>query len=61
MVFDSPKAGGSRMISDHETPARIADDLLADKTLKSEDQRCQILKGLTRDNPEIRDKAATCS
>ncbi|OYU69242.1 MAG: carboxylesterase [Alphaproteobacteria bacterium PA2] len=60
MVFDSPKAGGSRMITDHETPARIADDLLADKTLKSEDQRCQILKGLTRDNPEIKDKAATC-
>ena len=60
MVFDSPKAGGSRMISDHETPARIADDLLADKSLKSEGQRCQILKGLTRDNPEIRDKAASC-
>ncbi|MEI6440532.1 MAG: carboxylesterase family protein [Alphaproteobacteria bacterium] len=60
MVFDSPKAGGVRMISDHESPTRIADDLLADKTLKSEDQRCQILKGLTRDNPEIKAKAASC-
>ena len=60
MVFDSPKAGGVRMISDHESPTRIADDLLADKTLKSEDQRCQILKGLARDNPEIKAKAASC-
>ena len=61
MVFDSLKGGGVRMISDHESPTRIADDLLADKTLKSDDQRCQILKGLARDNPEIKDKAARCS
>ena len=60
MVFDSPKAGGVRMISDHESPARVADDLLADPSLKSVDQRCQILKGLTRDNPEIKDRMAIC-
>ena len=60
MVFDSPKAGGVRMISDHESPTRIADDLLADKTVKSDDQRCQILKSLARDNPEIKAKAASC-
>lgn len=60
MVFDSAAGGGVRMIADHESPARIAGDLLTDPSLKGDEQRCQILQGLAKDSAEVRAAAGRC-
>lgn len=53
MIFDSPAGGGWRMSSDRETSQRIVADLLADKRVKTQAQRCDILTRVARDNPEL--------
>lgn len=53
MIFDSPAGGGVRMTADRETSQRIVADLLADKRVKTQAQRCDILTRVARDNPEL--------
>ncbi|MDP1632728.1 MAG: carboxylesterase family protein [Caulobacter sp.] len=53
MLLDSPKGGGLRMSADRESGARIVGDLMADPTIKTLAQRCQILVRVIRDNPEL--------
>ena len=53
MFLDSPAGGGMRMSADHETSGRIAAELLLDKRLKKQVQRCAVLTRTIRDNPEM--------
>ncbi|CAN1571900.1 PnbA Carboxylesterase type B [Caulobacteraceae bacterium] len=54
ILFDTEKGGGVRMTADQESGRRIVADLLADTTLKTPAQRCDIFTRLVRDNPELR-------
>jgi len=54
ILLDTEKGGGVRMTADRETGRRIVADLLADTTLKTPAQRCEIFTRLVRDNPELR-------
>jgi para-nitrobenzyl esterase len=54
MLLDSTAGGGVRMTADLESGPRIMKDLLADKTLTSEADRCQIVTRLVKDNPELK-------
>jgi hypothetical protein len=58
ILFDTPAGGGVRMSSDLESGPRIIKDLLADTSLKSEADRCQIVTRLVKDNPELKPEAA---
>jgi para-nitrobenzyl esterase len=60
MIFDTPKGGGVRMSKDQESAARIIADIKADPTLKTDAQRCEIIKRTARDNAEIAAAAAAC-
>lgn len=51
MVFDSPDAGGPRMVADHETQARLVSDLFADQSLKTDARRCAVFDSMTLWNP----------
>lgn len=54
MLFDSPRGGGVRMSPDLESGQRIVAELMADKTLKTDAQRCEIFARVSRDNPELK-------
>ncbi len=58
ILFDTPAGGGVRMNSDLESGERIIKDLLADTSIKSEADRCQIVTRLLKDNPELKPVAA---
>ena len=45
------------MWADRESGARVVADLIADATLTPR-QRCQILKSITLQNPELKPEAA---
>jgi para-nitrobenzyl esterase len=53
MIFDSTAGGGVRMSKDQESGERIVRDLMADPTIPTNDQRCEILAGVTREHPEL--------
>ncbi|HRD28325.1 MAG TPA: carboxylesterase family protein, partial [Caulobacter sp.] len=53
MLFDSQAGGGVRMSADHESGERIVADLIADTTIRTTTQRCEILARVRRDNPEL--------
>lgn len=57
ILFDSPAGGGVRMSSDLESGQRIVADLMADTSLRTPQQRCEIFARLIRDNPELKDAA----
>lgn len=61
-LFNAPAAGGSRMIADRETQARVLADLFADASLKTDARRCQVFKVMLAWNPEMAGKdAGRCS
>ncbi|MFZ4070972.1 MAG: carboxylesterase/lipase family protein [Caulobacterales bacterium] len=53
MLFNARSAGGSRMIADRESQARLIADLFADQTLKTNARRCQVFKVMLAWNKEM--------
>ena len=58
MLFDSPKGGGVRMSADLESGRRIVADLMSDRAVRKQKQRCEIFARLAEDNPELNALAA---
>jgi para-nitrobenzyl esterase len=54
MIFDSASGGGVRMIADRESQTKLVADLFADRTLKSDAQRCQVFAAMASWNKEMR-------